>query len=50
MEILVFALVAMTKLYRREVKLVREPHTSKALDVQALRHVYKTGKVFRAVI
>ena len=42
MEILVFALVAMTKLYRREEKFVREPHTFQPLDVQALRHVYKT--------
>lgn len=42
MEILVFALVAITKLYRHEEKFVREPHTFQPLNVQALRHVYKT--------
>jgi hypothetical protein len=41
MEILVFALVAMTKLYRREEKVVRESHPFQPLDVQALRHVYE---------
>jgi hypothetical protein len=41
MEILVFALVAITTLYRREEKFVREPHTFQPLDVQALRHVYE---------
>jgi hypothetical protein len=41
MEILVFALVAIAKLYRREEELVREPHPFQPLDVQALRHVYE---------
>jgi hypothetical protein len=41
MEILVFALVAIAKLYPREEKLVRESHPFKPLDVQALRYVYE---------
>jgi hypothetical protein len=44
MEILVFAIVAIIKLYRHEEKFVRESHKFQPLDVQALRHVYSEEK------
>jgi hypothetical protein len=40
MEILVFALLAVFKLYRPEGKIVPEPHQFQPLDVQALQQVY----------
>jgi hypothetical protein len=40
MEILVFALLAVFKLYRPEEKIVREPHQFQPLDVQVLEQVY----------
>jgi hypothetical protein len=40
MEVLVFALVAITKLYRPKEKFVPEPHQFQPLDVQALKQVY----------
>jgi hypothetical protein len=40
MEVLVFALVAMTMLYRREEKIVPETHHFQPFDVQALKRVY----------
>jgi hypothetical protein len=40
MEILIFALVAVTKLCRREEKTVPETHPFQPLDVQALKQVY----------
>jgi hypothetical protein len=40
MEILVFALIAMTKLYKRKEKIVPEPHQFQPFDVQTLKQVY----------
>jgi hypothetical protein len=40
MEVLVFALVAVTKLYRREEKFGHEPLQFQPFDVQALKQVY----------
>lgn len=42
MEILVFAIVAVHKLYRPEEKMVPETQTFQPLDIQALKQVYNT--------
>jgi hypothetical protein len=39
MEVLIFAFIAMTRLYRPEVKLVPEPHQFEPFDVQTLKQV-----------
>jgi hypothetical protein len=44
MEILVFALVAISKLYRPREKAVLEPDQFQPLDIQALKQVYN-GRV-----
>jgi len=40
MEALVFALVAILRLFKPEKKMVPEPLQFRPLDVQALKHVY----------
>jgi hypothetical protein len=40
MEILIFAFIAMMKLYRPKEKLVPEPHQFQPFDVQTLKQVY----------
>ena len=40
MEVLIFAFVAMMKLYRPKEKLVPEPHQFQPFDVQTLKQVY----------
>lgn len=44
MEALVFALVAIMKLFRTEEKMVPEPLQFRPFDIQALNHVYN-GRV-----
>jgi hypothetical protein len=44
MEALVFALVAIIKLFRPDEKIVPEPTQFRPFDIQALKHVYK-GRV-----
>jgi hypothetical protein len=44
MEALIFALVAMMKLFRHEEKMVPEPLQFRPFDIQALEHVYN-GRV-----
>ncbi len=44
MEALIFGLVAIMKLFRKEEKMVPEPLQFRSLDVQALKHVYN-GRV-----
>ncbi len=40
MEVLVFAMIAIIKLYRPEEKFVPELHEFQPFDVQMLKHVY----------
>jgi hypothetical protein len=42
MEVLIFAFVAMMKLYRPKEKLAPEPHQFQPFDVQTLKQVYGT--------